>query len=67
MKKNMLIKVQVNSILSLKIIFLKKKVYVVTHNQLLLIKSDHIKLHEGKNYILMPDLKSGRKTIPGKI
>ena len=67
MKKNMLIKVQVNSILSLKILFLKKNIYGVTHNQLLKIKSDHIKLHDENFDILMPDLKSGRKTIPGKI
>ena len=65
MKKNMLIKVQGNSFfISKKNIFEKKK-YGVTQKQLLKIKSDHIKLHDENFDILMPDLKSGRKTIPG--
>ena len=67
MKKNMLIKVQGISFLSLKILFLKGNIYGVTNNQLLKIKSDHINLHDENFDILMPDLKSGRKTISGKI
>ena len=55
MKKNMLIKVQGNCFLSLKILFLKQNIYGVTHNQLLKIKSDHIKVHDNFFYILMPD------------
>ena len=45
MKKDMLVKVQLNNILSLN--------FGVTHNQLLKIKSDHMKLHENFFYILM--------------